>query len=84
MAKRPRQDLVSHLLSEGEEVLALACRAAFRQRRFIDVEGNVETVSTSSRVRAAPWLSLLHLGCNSDGEIPGATAPCTVVRSDWN
>ena len=44
MAKGRRQDLVSHLFSEGEEVLALACRAAFRQRRFIDVEGNVATI----------------------------------------
>ena len=53
MAKGARQNLVSHLFSESEEVLALACRAAFRQRRFIDVEGNVETIDIKQSARRA-------------------------------
>ena len=44
-----RQDLVSRLLSEGAQVLALARRAAFRYRRLIDVEGDVKAINIEER-----------------------------------
>ena len=57
MAKRTRQNLLTRLLSEGIEILALARRAARREWRFVDVEGDIETVGIKQSARRAVTLA---------------------------